>query len=187
MRADKAKDFVDFGIPADQLGNRLRQVRRRQGRRGHPGAGALVRARRQDADLAGELVAASGDRADQLALRPKGGAQRRDMRLQIVFFDDPVGPDAAHQHVFADDRSAGFDQSCQHVEGAPADLDRAAVGKQFAAVRRKPEPTELDDCRTLGAGHHAGDYRRGFRWLQDFSATPPNRRAAARDDPDFSD
>ena len=54
----------------------------------------LVRARRHNADLAGKLVAASGDRADQLALRPEGGAQRRDLGLQAVLLDDPVGPDA---------------------------------------------------------------------------------------------
>ncbi len=97
MRGGEAQDLVEIVVPADQLGNRFRQVRWRRGRCGpRRGADALVPARRQDADLARELIAVSGDRADQLTLRPKGGAQRRNLSLQTVLFDDPVGPDAPH-------------------------------------------------------------------------------------------
>jgi hypothetical protein len=66
-----AQDLVELGVSADQLGNRRRQVRRQQRRsrlcRSSVRAGVLIR---QNADLADELIAASGDGADQLALRP---------------------------------------------------------------------------------------------------------------------
>jgi hypothetical protein len=56
----------------------------------------LARARPQNVDLAGELVTAPGDRADQVALRPEGLAQHRNLGLQVVLLDDPTGPDASH-------------------------------------------------------------------------------------------
>jgi hypothetical protein len=50
MRGGKAQDLTEMVVPADQLGNRLRQVRRRQRRcrlrGGHSRIGALVRGRR---------------------------------------------------------------------------------------------------------------------------------------------
>ena len=46
MRGGKAQDFAQLVVPADQLGNRLRQVCRRQDRSGLSRAGALARARR---------------------------------------------------------------------------------------------------------------------------------------------
>jgi hypothetical protein len=90
---------------------------------------ALVRARRQDAGLAGELIAAAGDRADQLALCPESSAQRRNLGMQIFLLDDPVGPHARHQRILAEDSSARLDQRLQQIESAPAELDRLAVGK----------------------------------------------------------
>src|SRR5580704_5719941 len=87
MRSGEAQDLAQFVVSADQLGNRLRQVRRRQWRlrlrRGLACAGALIWVRLQDADLAGKLVTASRDCADQLALGPESSAQRRDLGLQI--------------------------------------------------------------------------------------------------------
>ena len=37
------------------------------------------------------------DRADQLALGPERGTQRRNLRLQIILINHPVGPHACHQ------------------------------------------------------------------------------------------
>ena len=99
MRGGKAHDFAQLVVPPDQLGNRLRQVSRRQYRyrlrRGGPAPATLIRARRQDADLAGELVTPSGDRADQPAISTESRAQRRNLDLEGVLFDDLVRPDAA--------------------------------------------------------------------------------------------
>jgi hypothetical protein len=109
-RRGKAQDLAQFVVPANQLGNRLRQVRWRQDRSGlrcrERRAGALVRARRQNADLAGELVTPPGDRVDQLALHPESGAQCRNLGVQIFLLDDPIGPHARHQRVLADDLTA---------------------------------------------------------------------------------
>jgi hypothetical protein len=49
------------------------------------------------------LVAATSDRADQVAVCPEGTAQRRNLRLKAVLLDNPVGPHTIHQGVFADD------------------------------------------------------------------------------------
>ena len=149
MRGGEAQDLAQFVVPADQLGNRRRQVRRRQRRCGlrryRARAGALVRPRRQNTDLAGQLIAVSGDRADQLALRAKGGALRRNLGLQIVLLDDPVGPHARHQRVLADDGSVRLDKRHQHSKAAPAKVDRPTVGEELAAMRHDPETAELND------------------------------------------
>jgi hypothetical protein len=159
MGANQAHDFRDLSITANQLGNRRRQVRRRRGRRGlrrdNPRTGALVQACRQNPDLAGELVTASRDCADELALRREGGAQRRNLGCHTIFPDDPARPHARHQRVLADDGSAALDQRHQHVERAPAELDRPAVGEQLAAVRQQLEATERDTRRWLGGGIHS--------------------------------
>ena len=79
----EAQNLAQVFFPADQLGNLLRQIRWRQNGSRHRGAciAAVVRARRQEADLAGELVTASGDRTDQGALRSQGLAQCHNVGL----------------------------------------------------------------------------------------------------------
>jgi hypothetical protein len=110
MRGGEAQDLAEIVVPADQLGNRLRQVCWRQHRcrlrNRHSRAGALVWARRRNADLAGELVTPPSDRVDQLALRPESGTQRRNLDVQIFLLDDPVRPHARHQRALADDLTA---------------------------------------------------------------------------------
>jgi len=81
-------------------------------------------------------------------------AQRLDLGAQITLFDDPAGPSAADQLVLADDCSVRLDQCHQHVEGAPAELYRPAVGKNFAAMRQDPEAADLDARRCFGHGIH---------------------------------
>jgi len=100
------------------------------------------------------LIAAPGDCADERALRPEGGAQGCNLGCQTIFLDDPARPHAGHQRLFADDGSARFDQRHQHIEGAPAELDRPAVGKQLAAVWQHSETTECQPQRRIGGGIH---------------------------------
>ena len=57
-----------------------------------------------------------------------------DMTWVVV--NDPVPPNALGQRILADNGSRYFDQRHQHVEGAPAELDRPAVGDQIAAARQ---------------------------------------------------
>src|SRR5260370_35041626 len=96
---------------------------------------AAIRARRSDADLAGELITAPGDRPDEIAVRAESGAQCRNLNLQIVLLDDAIRPYALHHSALADDRSLRIDQCHEHVKSAPADLDWSSVGKELAAVR----------------------------------------------------
>ena len=73
---------------------------------------------------------------------PKALRSDHDLGLQRVFLDDPVRPDAIHQGVFGDDRASRLDQGHQYVECAPAELDRLAVGEEFAAAGQHPETPE---------------------------------------------
>jgi hypothetical protein len=55
---------------------------------------------------------------------------------------------------FAEDGSARLDQRHQRVEGASTELNRPAVGQQFAALRHYPETPEPDAPRRFGGGIH---------------------------------
>ena len=96
----EAQDLLEFDLAADQLGNRLRQVRRRAGCGGNLHGRVCnrrrIRARRDRPDLPGELVASSGNRADQVAIRSEDVAQGRDLDVQTALLDDPVRPYALH-------------------------------------------------------------------------------------------
>jgi hypothetical protein len=60
------------------------------------------------AHLGGELVAAAGDRADQVVVR-QGDAERSDLGAQIALLDDPARPNATDQLALVDDRPVGLD------------------------------------------------------------------------------
>jgi hypothetical protein len=153
MCGGEAQDLPQFLVPADHLRNRPREVRRRTGfHRGRLGIRFALSCGRGGPDLVRELVPASGDRADQLAFRPKGAAQRRNLSLQIVVLNHPAGPHARHQRVFADDGAARLDQHRQHVKSTAAEPDRLVVGEELAAMRQQPETTERDARRRSGGG-----------------------------------
>ncbi|HTW51375.1 MAG TPA: hypothetical protein VME45_05710 [Stellaceae bacterium] len=166
MCGDEVQDLGKLLVPTDQLGNRLRQVCRRRRRFAlghcHTGAGALIGNGRQNADPAGELISAPGHRADQLAVGAQRSAQRRDLGLQRVFLDDPVGPDARHQRVLGDDGAASLEQRQQHVKGAATELQRPAVGEQFAALRRQEETPESCGRRWFGNRIHRSPSQTDF-------------------------
>ncbi|HTB47669.1 MAG TPA: hypothetical protein VK741_28885 [Acetobacteraceae bacterium] len=151
-------DFLQFAITADQSGNRRGQVRQRRGEIGRRRRGlrtCLRRSTRQGrAHGAGELVAASGNGTDQIAIGPEDPAQCRDLGLQIILLDDPVRPDALHQRIFADSRPTSLDQCHKHVERAPAEFQRPIVGEHHATKRQDPEAPELDFRRRTDCGFH---------------------------------
>src|SRR4029077_16117181 len=70
MRGADVEDLIQLGIAANELGNRLWQVYRRARRGGcrwrRPRGCLRIRPCRNRADLAGKLVTAPGDRADQV-------------------------------------------------------------------------------------------------------------------------
>ena len=151
----EAEDLLERDGAADQFGNRLRQVRRWTGRSGLKDDGRAcnrlrLRICRDRAYHAGELVASSGDRADQAAIRREGVAQCRDLDVQVVLFDDLVRSDTLDQRVFAHHSPRRLDQRHQHIEGAPAEMDRSTIGKELAAVRQNPETAELHCRRRFG-------------------------------------
>ena len=72
------------------------------------------------------------------------GEHRMEIRVEAAFLDDPPGPDAPHQLVLAEDIAMGLDERHQHVERPPTELDRLAIGEQFAAMRQDLKAAELD-------------------------------------------
>jgi hypothetical protein len=117
-------------------------------------AGIGLRVSGYGADFAGELVTASGHGTDQIAIRTESGAQRRNLPLEIIFLDDPIGPHARHQRILRNHCATRLDQRHQHVEGATAELDRPAIGEQLAAMREKEETPERDARRCFRNGMH---------------------------------
>ncbi len=107
MGGAEVQDLVQLDIAADQPGDRLRQVSRRAGWGGrrlkHPRNCPRIGPYRDCADLAGKLVAAAGNRADQVTIGGEDPAQCRDLMLKAIILDDPIRPDTIHQGVFADD------------------------------------------------------------------------------------
>ena len=79
MLSGKLHDLPQFVIPADQFGDLLRYIGRWHGGlrlRSGPHRAHTLCLRARTVDFASELVAASGDRPDQRAIRPQGSAQR---------------------------------------------------------------------------------------------------------------
>ena len=76
-------DLAQLFVPADQLGNRLRQVCRRHTRlrlrRGRALAIPISPTCRVIANFPDELIATAGNGADQVAVRSKRSTQRRDL------------------------------------------------------------------------------------------------------------
>ena len=123
-------------------------------RGGYCRAGTGLRVSGYGVDLAGELVAASRDGTDQIAIRTESGTQRRNLPLEIIFLDDPIGPHARHQRILGNHCATRLDQRHQHVKGATAELDRPAVSEQFAAMRQQQETPERDARKCFGGGIH---------------------------------
>ena len=76
-------DLAQLSVPTDQLGNRLWQVCRRHAplrlRRGGTLAIPISPTCRVITNFPDELIATAGNRADQVAVGSKRGAQRRDL------------------------------------------------------------------------------------------------------------
>ena len=78
------RDFCELGLSADQFRNRLRKVR-------HPRGSRTGGRGRRRADLAGELIAAPGHRADEVAIGAEHLSERGDLGRPGCFLRRP-GP-----------------------------------------------------------------------------------------------
>ena len=110
-------------------GEGVRHLRRRQNRAGGGGG---------KAHLARELVATPGHRLHEVAVRAEHLAQRGELKLEIVLFDDPVRPDGAHQLVFAEHTAASVDEGHERIERSPAEADQPAIDKDVPAITGPP-------------------------------------------------
>ena len=127
MLGNQVHGVLELGLPADQLRNGLGKIRRRrEHRRGGRG--------RRPADLARELIATPGHCPDEVTIGAERLSKRRDLGLEVVLLDDPVGPYPAQQLVLAEDSATGVEEGHEGVEGAPAEVDRQAIGEQLSAM-----------------------------------------------------
>jgi len=165
MLRNEIQDLPELGVSADKLGETTGEVRREVGwnrsARGQLGDQPARRACRARPDDPGELVAASGNRSDQVVVCAKCPAQSRNLVSQSVLFDDPAWPYSVQQHVLADDGPAGLNQRYEQVERSSAELDRPAVGEQFAAMWFERVAAELDARRRVKKGEPSASILRG--------------------------
>jgi hypothetical protein len=161
MVGREADHFFDLAISADQIRCLRRKVCRSARRTWHIPSRhrlcPLAPACKARTDLAGKLVPSTHDGSDKVAVR-KSLAQHLDLHVRIVLLDDSARPDPTHQFVFADDGAVGLDQRHEHIEGTSAELERLAIGENFAVPRQDPEPAELKAHRRFGHRIHG-------RWL----------------------
>lgn len=71
-------------------------------------------------------------------------AQRRDLDVEVVLFDDDAGPDAVQQLVLRHQGAVRFDQRHEDLEGTAAQLDRRAIRNQLAARRHDLKAAKID-------------------------------------------
>ena len=84
---------------------------------------------------------------------PEDFSQRRYLNLQIVLFDDDLGPDAREQLVFGDKLAGALDQRQQHIECAGTGGHRLAIGQQAPLARldnKAPETVLAGDVLAHG-------------------------------------
>jgi hypothetical protein len=85
-----------------------------------------VAARERD----GEPITTSRNRCDRLL--PEDLAQRGDLHLQIVLFDDELRPDPVQQLLLGHQLTGPLQERDEHIESARADHHRLAARQQAA-------------------------------------------------------
>jgi hypothetical protein len=114
------------------------------------GFAPVRRGRRRRAAVDGRREAVASPRNGLDDIGAEQLAQRRDVDMQVAFFDDDAAPDGIEQLVFRDQPPGPLDQCHQQVERAAAQRRRCIVEQQ----RTLPWP-DLDRAETIG-GLHAG-------------------------------
>jgi hypothetical protein len=132
-----------------------------------------IRACRQNADLAGELIAV---RPETMRISTRCAPKAARKAAIWAALDVPARPRADHQRLLADDGTASFEQRHQHVEGAPAKLDRPAISEHVAAIWQHRKATERDTRQSFAVGIHSRELQRVFHEISYFLTT--NRQAA---------
>src|SRR5262249_53540128 len=130
-----------------------------------------------------EPVTDAGHRLDVAltgGLFAQRAAQRRDAVVQVVLFDDGIGPDAAHQLVFRQQPAGVFDQKSQRVEHLRAQSHCLAGAQKTSLAHVEAEVAEFIDrpgveshFSELSANVHSGDRTR-------LRGARPNSRVMSR-------
>ena len=94
--------------------------------------GRRCRRRTDVGDFRRKSVTTSRDGRDRIGFQNL--AQRRDMHLQGVLFDNHFGPNALEQFVLGDQMPAAFNQRDQQIEGTRADAHWRAGCQQTSFV-----------------------------------------------------
>jgi hypothetical protein len=127
----------------------------------------------------GEPVANSADRFQAIGLGTERLAQRRNMNLEGVLFDDHAGPDGTQELVLGDDLALALGKNRQDVQSALAERN-AHAGEQLALrlqrSRSKPNFVQGDvPCAAQSAEYHNSPESK-----QSFSLPTAFRKASAK-------
>jgi len=83
-------------------------------------------------------------------LRAQQLAQRGDLHLQVVLFDDEPRPRGIEQLALRDEPAFAFREGEQHVERARADRDRRAADDEVPL-----DGVQLEAVEAVNVGRHA--------------------------------
>src|SRR5262249_7214349 len=99
-------------------------------------------------------IATAELRLQHVAIGTERLADRRDMHLQCVLFDDGAGPDPIHQVILADQLAVGLHQNGYDLEGPAAERHRHAGEAQFAPCEIDLPPIRGIDRSSALVRHH---------------------------------
>src|SRR6185437_283990 len=100
-----------------------------------------------------ELVSTARQGDDEIAIAAQCFSQVRKMNLQVVFLDNALRPDRAHELVLADGTPCGASQHGQYVKGARTDGQLRTVSPQRALVQVDLDLSHFDDALRRLSGH----------------------------------
>ena len=143
-------DLCDLLLAANEAGHLVRQVV----------SGLLVRRGAIDASNSrNKAIAVTGHGGDRVG--SKHLAERGNVHLQGVFFDDHARPDPREHFVLGDEAPTAFDECDQQVEGVGTEAYRRSVSQQPTLLGLQFEATEpIADrrvCRSHDWGEEPGD------------------------------
>ena len=113
--------------------------------------GRRCRRRTDVGDFRRKSVTTSRDGRDRIGFQNL--AQRRDMHLQGVLFDNHFGPNALEQFVLSDQMPAAFNQRDQQIEGTRADAHWRAGCQQTSFVGLELESSKPITDRCVRSSH----------------------------------
>src|ERR1039458_5361516 len=128
--------------------------------------------------LRSEAIALPGNGCNKAVLAaslPKDAAQRGNHLVQIVLFDDGIGPDSHHQVFLFDHLAIARNQQKERVEGFRRDGDETLPAKQQTLSGVNAEVRELEDVGQCIAQVDGLDMIRTAKFIRIQKASAPSK------------